>query len=241
MDQALFQLLNQYLTSINIKPLRDSQIDLFKQYYRLLREWNNKFNLTGIIEPNEVIIKHFADSLSALLYLSNATFNNLVDLGTGAGLPGIPLAIIFPDKQIILLESNAKKCSFLNEVKNETKLNVNVVQMRAEDLAKDDREKYDVVITRAAASFSMSLELSLPLIKKDGYLIYMSGPSLLQHIEVIRSGISELGIELVDIIPYELPQNMGKRGLLVFKKNRLTDLKFPRLIKKIKEDPLVKI
>lgn len=241
MDKTLFQLLNQYLSGNNIKPLTESQIDLFKQYYVLLCEWNKKFNLTSITELKEVIIKHFIDSLSALLFLRDLTFNSLVDLGAGAGLPGIPLAIYFPEKQIILLESNAKKCSFLSEVKNVTKLNIGVIQIRAEDFIKDGREKYDVVITRAAAPISMSLELSIPLVKKDGYYVYMSGPTLLQYLEIIRCGVSELGIELVDIIPYELPQNMGKRALMVFRKKENTNQKFPRAIKKIKENPIIKI
>jgi 16S rRNA (guanine527-N7)-methyltransferase len=232
-----YQLINNFLSEHGIDPLSDLQLDLFQSYYSLLKEWNSKFNLTSIIDEEDVIIKHFIDSLALQIFLKQLAINNLLDIGAGAGFSGIPIAISSPEIKVSLLEASSKKCTFLEEVKKQLAPEIQIINQRAEVLVRLSREKYDLAVTRAAASFSMSLELSVPFVKKDGYYVYMSGPKILEQVSEIETG-EKLGSVLFKIIEYDLPQNLGKRALVVFKKIHCTDSRYPRSIKQMKSNPL---
>ena len=159
MEKIVFKKkMNELLSEINIE-INENKIDMFYLYMQELLEWNKKINLTAIEDENEIILKHFIDSLTVQKYIKNA--QNIIDIGTGAGFPGIPLAIVNEKSNIVLLDSLNKRINFLNNVIQKLELsNVKAIHGRAEDLAKivQHREKYDIVISRAVAPFNILLE-----------------------------------------------------------------------------------
>ena len=176
MEKIVFKKkMNELLSEINIE-INENKIDMFYLYMQELLEWNKKINLTAIEDENEIILKHFIDSLTVQKYIKNA--QNIIDIGTGAGFPGIPLAIVNEKSNIVLLDSLNKRINFLNNVIQKLELsNVKAIHGRAEDLAKivQHREKYDIVISRAVAPFNVLLEYMLPFNKVNSYTIAMKG------------------------------------------------------------------
>ena len=176
MDKILFcKHLKIEAEKINIK-LNDKQLEKFYNYMNLLIEWNEKINLTAITEPNEVIIKHFIDSLTASKYIEDN--KSIVDVGTGAGFPGLPLAIYNDNYNITLVDSLNKRINFLNEVTNQLEIkNVTSIHSRAEEFGKNKqcREKYDVAVSRAVAQLNILVEYLLPTIKVGGKCTCMKG------------------------------------------------------------------
>ena len=171
MEKIVFKKkMNELLSEINIE-INENKIDMFYLYMQELLEWNKKINLTAIEDENEIILKHFIDSLTVQKYIKNA--QNIIDIGTGAGFPGIPLAIVNEKSNIVLLDSLNKRINFLNNVIQKLELsNVKAIHGRAEDLAKivQHREKYDIVISRAVAPFNVLLEYMLPFNKVNSIL-----------------------------------------------------------------------
>ena len=214
--------------------LNEKQVEKFKLYKDLLIEWNKKFNLTRIIEEKDIYLKHFYDSilLSKYCELNNKT---ICDFGTGAGFPGIVLAIIFNNSSFTLLESNGKKVLFLNEVKNRLNLNnIEIINDRVEKYAKNNREKYDIVTCRAVSNLNIILELSVALLKINSYFVPMKA-SIEDEINSSRNTENKLGYKLINKYDYLLPIEESKRTILIYKKIKKTDSKYPRnynLIKK---------
>lgn len=216
--------------------LEKSQLDLFQKFEQLLLEWNEKFNLTAITKPEEIEEKHFVDSLKIFEYfdLKNKT---LLDVGTGAGFPGIVLAIAEPTLHVTLLESNGKKVSFLKEVVSQLKLkNIDVVQGRAETLKL--RENFDVVTARAVKELNVLLEIAFYLVKVGGSLIAYKGSNAKQEVENSQHALKALQAGQVKVINYDLPVSKDGRALVEVKKAIHTIKKYPREYSEIVKKPL---
>lgn len=211
--------------------LSEKQISQFMTYYDLLVEWNSFMNLTAITEFNEVIDKHFIDSLAICEYVNFKNGDSLIDIGTGAGFPGIPLKIVFPELRITLLDSLNKRIKFLDTVIESLGLeNVETIHGRAEDFAKQQsyREKYDFVISRAVANLATLSELCIPFAKEDKYFISYKAEKCNEELEDAKKAISILGGKVEKQIEYKLPDTDMNRNLLLIKKVKSTPKKYPR-------------
>ena len=209
--------------------LNNQQLEYFYKYMNLLIEWNEKINLTTITEPKEIIIKHFIDSLTVLKYINGA--NTIVDVGTGAGFPGIPLAIANENINITLVDSLNKRINFLNEVTEELKLrNIETLHSRAEEFGKNKkyRESYDISISRAVARLNVLVEYLLPAIKLGGKCICMKGPDCKEEIEEAKKAIEILGGTIETIEEFSLPGTDMQRTIIIINKIKNTPSKFPR-------------
>lgn len=209
------------------------QQEQFEQYYRLLVEWNERFNLTAITEYTAVQLKHFVDSLSAVPYLTGAAAGgkSLIDVGTGAGFPGMPLAIALPALNVTLLEATTKKVAFLDEVVRELALeNTRTVRGRAEEYARDGkaREAYDFCAARALAPMRTLVEYTLPLVKVGGRVIAYKAVDAAEEAQGAERGIRKLGGELKEIVPVKLGELEDVRHLVIIDKVRRTPQTYPR-------------
>lgn len=226
-------LLNDLLSQLNIK-LTDEQISLFMRYYEMLIETNKVMNLTAITDYNEVCIKHFADSLSLVRSYDISGGMNILDIGTGAGFPGIPLKIAYPEIHITLLDSLTKRIRFLDNVIEELDLNaqgsITTADMRAEDYVKEPgiRESYDLVVSRAVANLRVLSEYALPYVKTGGSFISYKGDNAREELDVSGNAIDILGGEVCDINEFTLPGSDITRILINIKKTRPTPDKYPR-------------
>lgn len=218
------------LEKMNIR-LTDDQKSQFDLYYELLIEWNRIMNLTGITDYDEVNLKHFTDSLTISRIIDMAQINTLIDVGTGAGFPGIPIKIAFPHIKVYLLDSLNKRIKFLNEVIKKLGLkNIYAFHGRAEDFAKDRqyREKFDVCVSRAVANLSTLSEYCIPFVKTGGYFVsYKGGDS---DEEVVRSenAITLLGGEIENTDRFFLPDTDMGRTLIKIRKRKSTPNRYPR-------------
>jgi len=216
--------------------LSEKQLHSFLSYYLLLEEYNNVMNLTAVTGPEEVAVRHFIDSMAPLLFETTKSFFQkpgirLLDLGTGAGFPGIPLAIVLTDLEVTLADSLQKRTKFLDQVRKETGLeNVRIVTGRAEDLARGEnmREEYDIVISRAVADLPVLCEYCLPFVKQGGYFIAWKGPAAEEEILRANNAISVLGGYKSDILTYTLPEINAERHLLMIRKEVSSPDKYPR-------------
>lgn len=216
--------------------LSEEQLKQFEQYCHLLQEWNKVMNLTAIDEESEVIEKHFYD---CLIPAKSPYFkgNTILDVGTGAGFPGLVFAIAFPDKKVVLVDATAKKCKFLNEVTKELGLkNVMVVNKRAEDL--NDRDHFDIVTARAVAPLPILLEITAPFAKVHGCVLAMRGEKGEEELASAHRAISLLDLHLLEKKDDELPLNKGKRVNIFFEKGVKTQKRFPRSWAEIHAHPL---
>ena len=210
--------------------------DMFNDYMSLLLEWNEKMNLTSITEPEEIIEKHFYDCL--LPVFSNLIEGKVIDVGSGAGFPGLVFAIAKPEAHITLLEPRNKRCTFLNEVIQKLGLtNVEVINERAEDYGKIHREIFDVATARAVAPLNILAELCIPFVKQGGNFIAMKGTQWKEEYEEAKKAFKELGCGEGNIIEEELPSGAA-RCLLSFSKVCPTPNKYPRAYGQIKKKPL---
>ncbi len=215
--------------------LTDEQMEQFEKYMHLLIEWNEKMNLTAITQEEEVWEKHFYDSI---IPFSKLSFSNMCDIGSGAGFPGIPVKIAYPDVEMTLVEPLQKRCRFLNEVKESLGLeNLEILNVRAEDLAKTKRECFDVVSARAVAKLSILLELCVPFVKKGKMMVALKGKNGHEELEVAKKAIETLGVELVSEDTFLIDQE-ATRINLYFKKVKNTPTKYPRAYGQIKKKPL---
>lgn len=218
--------------------LTEEQIDKFNKFYDLLIKYNEVMNLTRITKYEEVLEKHFYDSLTAInkVDLSNST---LVDIGAGAGFPCIPLKIAIPSLKITVVDSLTKRMTFLNEVIKELELkDISCLAMRGEDFAKQHREEFDYVTARAVARLNILDEICLPIVKLGGYFIALKGSEGLIEIEECQNGINKLGGKIEIIDEFTLPSEKAKRINIFIKKEIKTNSIYPRDFAKIKKSPL---
>lgn len=222
------QLLKDLSKQINIE-LTDEQINKFEKYQDLLLEWNEKINLTAITEEDDIIIKHFVDSLTISKYFNDN--DKIIDVGTGAGFPGIPLKIIKENMKVTLLDSLNKRIIYLNDVVEKLELtNVETIHGRAEELSrkKEYREQYDVVTARAVANLKILSEYCIPFIKVGGMFVCMKGSNIDEELNLAKDHIKELGCEIEKIEEITLPNTDMKRNIIIIKKIKNTDKKYPR-------------
>ena len=214
------------LTKLDI-TLEANKLNKLEEYYSLLEEENKKYNLTRIIDKQNVYLKHFYDSLTITKIISIDN-QSICDLGSGAGFPGLVLAICFPNTSITLIESNGKKCHFLNLVKDKLKLNnVVVLNTRVEEYAKNNREIFDIVTARAVAPLKHLLEYGIPLAKVNGYFIAMKS-NIDNEINNINNYYQKLNIKEINKIVFELPIENSLRTLIKYQKIDKTNTKYPR-------------
>lgn len=222
--------------------LNDNVCHNLNIYKKLLVEWNEKMNLTGITENYEVIIKHFIDCLECTKYIDEK--EKIIDVGTGAGFPGMVIAIYFEDKlDITLLDSLNKRLIFLEEVKKQIGFkNIKIVHDRAEDAAHklEFREKFDKVVARAVAPLNNLLEFTSGYIRKNGTCLFMKGDSFREEVESSKNAIKILNCKISNIYEYNLKLNdeQYNRVILDIQKNNLTPKSYPRSYGKIKKNPL---
>ncbi len=211
--------------------ITDDELAKFDKYFRLLIEWNEKINLTAITEPHEVAVKHMIDSLSChdeKIFAENA---HIIDVGTGAGFPGIPLKIYRPDLKVTLLDSLQKRIKFLDEVIITLGLkDITCVHARAEEGArqKQHREKYDVAVSRAVARLSVLAEYTLPYVKVGGCLVALKGAKFAEEADEAKRAVAMLGGEIEDVRPIHLPTLDDKRAIIIVRKTKPTPKTYPR-------------
>lgn len=216
-----------YCDKLNIK-ISEELYDKFFTYFEMLVEWNNKFNMTTILEEKDVFLLHFYDSLCLIKAVSLSDNSSLCDFGTGAGFPGLPLAIVYPKINVTLVESNQKKCMFLNAVIDKLNLkNVVVINDRIENYSAKEREKFDIVTCRAVTSIPMIIEMATPLVKVNGLLAPLKSNC---EDELVKYSYleKELGIKLLTKEVYNLPINDAYRVIPVYRKETITQKKYPR-------------
>ena len=214
------------LQKINIE-LSDKILLNLEVYYNILKEENEKYNLTRIIEKEDVYLKHFYDCLTITKILDIKS-ESICDLGSGAGFPGLVLAICFPNAKLTLIESNGKKCNFLSIVKEKLSLqNVNIINVRVEEYAKENRELFDIVTARAVAPIKHLLEYGVPLVNVDGYFVAMKS-NVEEETKNIENYYNKLNINLKEKLEFNLPKENSLRTLLKYQKKDITNTKYPR-------------
>ncbi|MCG0275100.1 MAG: 16S rRNA (guanine(527)-N(7))-methyltransferase RsmG [Thermosediminibacteraceae bacterium] len=210
--------------------LNSKEAQILGDFKEEVLKWNTKVNLTTIVEEEQFIVKHIIDSLMILKNIHVPHGAKLVDVGTGAGFPGIPLKVVRKDLQVTLIDSSRKKTEFLKFAVKKLNLDkTNVLCARAESAGKSDefREKYDIAVARAVSALNILSELCLPLVKVEGIFIAMKGEDPYGEIEDAEGAIKVLGGKILEVIPYELPGGI-KRRLIVVKKVENTPDKYPR-------------
>lgn len=221
--------------------LNERQKKQFEDYYRILVEWNNVMNLTAITEYEEVIEKHFIDSLSIVNVIDFCKIYNVIDIGTGAGFPGIPLKIVFPEIQITLLDSLKKRVNFLNEVIVHLGLtDIHAVHGRAEDYAKQKeyREQYDLCVSRAVANLSTLSEYCLPYVKINGFFIPYKSGDIDDELQKSECAVNILGGSVNEVIRFQLPGTDINRSFVKIRKIKSTAKKYPRKAGLPSKEPL---
>ena len=215
--------------------LTNDQIDKLARFYQLLVTWNEKINLTTIIKEEEVYLKHFYDSLTLIKVIDLRQPLTILDVGTGAGFPGIVLKIVFPNLKITLLDSLTKRINYLNEIIKELDLHdIETVCSRCEEYTKINREKYDLVVARAVSHLKILSEMIIPTVKVNGYFIAMKA-NLNDELEKTIPMLKKLNSELKEIKEFSLPIENSKRTLVVIKKNAKTALFYPIKYSEIKK------
>ena len=220
--------------------MSDEQLGQLSTYYDLLVSVNEKMNLTAITDPKEVAVKHFADSLSVFNYVEFPKGAKVIDVGTGAGFPGLVLKIARPDIELTLLDSLNKRLNFLEEVLNSLKLDAHLVHARSEEGGQnfDYRECYDYAVSRAVARLNVLCEYCLPYVRLSGSFIAFKGGEADEEIRNASKAIQALGGKKKNIFKFELPDNCGSRTLIQIEKVQPTPDKYPRHNGKIKAKPL---
>ncbi|MBP3329813.1 MAG: 16S rRNA (guanine(527)-N(7))-methyltransferase RsmG [Clostridia bacterium] len=235
-------LISKELFIDSLKPynieLSDEKIEMFDKYASLLVEWNAKFNLTAIKDPDGIVVKHFVDSLTVLS--ENKLEGTMIDVGTGAGFPGLPLLITNDNLEVTFLDSTGKKIRFIETVLDELGLFANTVNLRAEEAARDEflRESFDYATARAVSNLRDLSEYCLPFVKVGGKFISMKSAKTEEEITDAKEAIKVLGGEIEKVKSFELA-DCGERTLVFIKKVRHTPTKYPRNYSQIIKNPIV--
>lgn len=222
------------LEKLNI-ILDNTKLEKLNKFYELLIDWNNKINLTRIVDKNDCLLKHFYDSLTLIKAIDLNSDIKVLDVGTGAGFPGIVLKICFPNLKITLLDALDKRVKYLNNVIEELKLeDIIAVHGRSEEYVKNHYEEYDLVVARAVANLKVLSELCIPAVKVNGYFIAMKA-NIENEVNESKNILKELDSNIEDIISFNLPIENSVRNLVKIKKNKITNRKYPRKFDKIKK------
>ena len=222
MNEKLYELCKN-----NEIDLSEKQLEQFQIFYDYMIEMNQVMNLTSITEEDEVILKHFYDSLT-ITKVVNIDNRSICDLGSGAGFPGLVLAICFPNAQLTLIEANGKKCHFLNIVKESLNLdNATIINTRVEDYSKKNREVFDIVTARAVAPLKHLLEYGIPLVKVNGYFIAMKANTENEEINIVNY-YNKLDIKEESRVIFNLPKENSIRTIIKYLKLKETSSKYPR-------------
>lgn len=219
--------------------LKKEQIEKLDLYAEMLLEWNEKINLTAITDSEGIAIKHFYDSLTPLWYLNIPKNARIIDVGTGAGFPSIPMAIVRPDFRFTLLDSLNKRLNFLNEVCTRLDISAELVHMRAEDAAQkaEHRESFDVAVSRAVAALPVLCEYCIPFVRKNGMFIAMKGSKAEEELEISKNAVSTLGAAVEKTVKISLPDD-SERNIIVIRKKNYTPKEYPRHGSKIAKKSL---
>ncbi len=220
--------------------LTEEQLSKFEVFFKLLKQWNEKINLTAITDAQGVAVKHFADSLSILNFCEISQNAKVLDIGTGAGFPGVVLKIVRPDIQLFLLDSLKKRFLFLDALLHELDLGAELLQGRAEEYGQDIdlRENFDLVVSRAVAQLNTLSEYCLPFVKLSGKFVAFKGSSAEEEVNLSKKAIQTLGGKLIKTHTFELPFQGGCRSLVEIEKIKPTPDKYPRNNGRIKAKPL---
>ena len=235
----MIDLLSDYCKKIEL-DITDTQLQQFDDYYRFLVEKNKVMNLTTIIEKEDVVLKHFIDSIYIMKY-TDFDEKKVIDIGTGAGFPGIPLAIMNPQTSFVLLDSLNKRINFLNEVCNLCNLgNVITIHGRAEEISRKEeyREKFDFVVSRAVANMSTLLEYCTPFLKVGGQFISYKSGKVEEELSGAQNAMKILGCKLNISIDFQLPNTDMDRKFVIYDKINKCAKKYPRQGGKPRKEPL---
>lgn len=232
------EFLKQHIQDIGF-DIGEIELNKFDKYSNLLVEWNEKINLTAITDSEGIVIKHFFDSVLLLKAFDLPKNSSLIDVGTGAGFPSVPVKIMRNDVNITMLDSLNKRINFLKQLSRELEINSECIHGRAEELShnKDYREKFDFATARAVTNLSNLSEYCLPFVKVGGYFIALKGSDIDNELEQGKKAIKVLGGEIIDIKKYFLPDN-SIRNIIILKKISQTPTKYPRNASKMKKTPI---
>lgn len=228
----------QILKKSNLE-ISDQMVEKFEKYADLLIEWNKKMNLTAITEPREIAVKHFLDSLLTLDAVEFPNGAAVIDVGTGAGFPGVPIKIVRSDVDLTLLDSLNKRIKFLEELKDYLKVNVNLIHSRAEEAAQKEnlRECFDIAVSRAVAPLNVLLEYGMPFVKVSGVFVALKGKNAQSEVNLAQNAIKVLNAEIFTQKSFSLVTT-NDRNIIVFKKVAKNSEIYPRNSAKIKKRPL---
>ena len=225
-----YQILEQKLGELGIKQ-DQNQLERFHKFYQLLIEWNKVMNLTGITEYEDVVEKHFVDSLSIIKAIDLSGIHTVIDVGTGAGFPGIPLKIAFPHLRVVLLDSLNKRIKFLDEVISQLELTeIRTIHGRAEEYARKEeyREQFNLCVSRAVANLSTLSEYCLPYIQVGGMFVPYKSGEIYDEVEQSKKAVRILGGNIKEVMKFELPGTDIHRSFVLIHKEQHTQKKYPR-------------
>ena len=239
MDKELEEKFKKYCFEADIN-ISKKQIDMFSTYMNFLIDYNKHTNLTSIIDPQEILIKHFLDSIIINKFIKINNLKNIIDIGTGAGFPGIPIKICFPEVNMTLVDSLNKRITFLKKLCEKLELKTEILHSRAEDLSKNllYREKFDLVVSRAVASLNILSEYCIPYVEKGGFFVSYKGMNVKEELLKCGNCFKILNSKIYDIKEFNLPLLGDVRNFVIIEKNNNCSSKYPRPTAKIIKKPL---